>query len=240
MKIKNAIRVGIMQPYFLPYVGYFQLMQKCDVFVLYDDVQFTKKGWINRNYLGTTKNIPWPVSLPTFSSKTDALIRDKVIAPEFRPDSILSRIDNEYRSSFQIRKSESELLESILKNKEKNLFEFLKYSIIETAKMLNLDATRVVISSEIGDFTHLKGQSKVLAILKELNAYSYLNPISGQHLYSSDHFEANGIQLEFLEPRIPLSSKCNNQALSIFHDLITQGTEQTIDDVLLGGISFGN
>jgi hypothetical protein len=240
VKTGKPIRVGIMQPYFLPYMGYFQLIQKCDVFVLYDDIQFTKKGWISRNYLGNNDNLPWSVSLPTLASKTDTLIRDKVIAFEYKPDSILSRIDNEYGSSFRDHKAESELLQLILKNEEKNLFSFLKYSLMETVKFLNLDSTQLVISSEIGDFTHLKGESKVLAILKELNASSYLNPISGQHLYNSDHFEANGILLEFLEPLIPVSSKFDGQALSIFHSLLTQGTEKTIEGVLLGGISCGN
>ena len=240
MKTGKSIRVGIMQPYFLPYVGYFQLIQKCDIFVLYDDIQFTKRGWVSRNYLGSNERIRWTVSLPTVASKTETLIRDKVIAFEYKPDSILSRIDNEYGSSFRIHKQESELLQLILKNKERNLFDFLKYSVVETAKFLNLDKTQIVISSEIGDFTHLKGESKVLAILKELNAHSYLNPISGEHLYNFDYFKTNGIMLEFLEPLIPASSKCDDQALSIFHALITQGTEKTINDTSLGGISIRN
>ena len=42
-------KLGVMQPYFLPYIGYFQLIEAADVFVVYDNIKYTKKGWINRN-----------------------------------------------------------------------------------------------------------------------------------------------------------------------------------------------
>jgi len=236
MKVEKSIRVGIMQPYFLPYLGYFQLIQKCDVFVLYDDIQFTKKGWISRNYLGSESSLPWAVSIPTLAAKTETLIRDKVIAPEYKPQSIMARVDNNYQNGVRIRKSERELLHSILDNSEKNLFQFLKHSIVKTAKFLDLNNTQFVISSDIGDFTHLKSESKVLAILSELKAKSYLNPVSGQHLYDSEHFLSAGIKLEFFDPFIPSSSKFDDQPLSIFHALMTQGSEKTIQEVSLGGV----
>jgi len=57
------MRVGIMQPYFLPYIGYFQLINLCDKFVIYDDIQFTKRGWINRNRI-LARGQPLTVTIP--------------------------------------------------------------------------------------------------------------------------------------------------------------------------------
>lgn len=235
---ENALRVGIMQPYFLPYLGYFQLIQKCDIFVLYDDVQFTKKGWISRNYLRSSANAAWSISLPTLASKTETLIREKKIAQEFAPDSIFSRIQNDYGRNLNFQ-AERDLLWKILSKKEKNLFRFLKSSITETLQFLDFGNPQILTSSEIGDFTGFKGESKVIAILSKLGAHSYLNPISGQNLYNTETFLASGIFLEFFKPSIPDSYLCGNQPLSIFHGLITQGREQTKRDSFLGGIVDG-
>ena len=55
------MKVAIMQPYFLPYIGYLQLLNSVDKFILYDDIEYTKKGWINRNRIVDGEIITLPL-----------------------------------------------------------------------------------------------------------------------------------------------------------------------------------
>src|SRR6476646_4989685 len=86
------LRAGIMQPYFFPYIGYFQLIEAVDLFIVYDEIKYTKKGWINRNrMLVNGRDVLF--SLP-LKNASDALnICEREIAPAFDSDALLTRIE---------------------------------------------------------------------------------------------------------------------------------------------------
>jgi hypothetical protein len=219
------MKIAIMQPYFFPYVGYFKLLAQVDKFVIYDDVQFTKKGWINRNYLSSSSG-PWLFSIPVVNASAIELIRDKRIAPEYSRSKLISRIEQNYHKLTSREKMAQ--VSNIINFDSDNLFEYIEFSLREMSKELNLEINRVIPSSSLGDFRMFKGQEKVLQICKSLNADTYINPVGGKSLYDIDSFETNGIQLIFQEPNQPqlVNPTEEIQQYSFLHDYLTMGDEE--------------
>lgn len=189
-----------MQPYFLPYLGYFQLIGCVDRFVVYDDVEFTKKGWIHRNrFLLQGEPRGFTVNL---RADSDFLpVNRRTIAPEFRK--------SRHRVLRQIRESYGRcegfdwaypLVERCFLCDEENLFEFLHSSIRGVRDDLGL-GTEVVISSSLGIAPGLRGKERIWAICQALNANEYVNPEGGEKLYDRAAFRERSVELRFLRHR---------------------------------------
>lgn len=191
------MRLGIMQPYFFPYLGYFQLMAHVDTFVVYDNIEYTKKGWINRNrFVADGKIQPFTVNLRKASDSLP--INRREIAPEF--DKNRHRILRQIRAAYGQCSNFTEafpLVEECFTCNERNLFSFLYFSIERIHAYLGLSSHLVVASDVNIDHTLRKSQ-KVMAICSALHCESYINPESGRHLYDKLEFGKQGIQLEFL------------------------------------------
>jgi hypothetical protein len=213
------MRVSIMQPYFLPYIGYFQLINASDLFVIYDDVQFTKRGWINRNRI-YTKNQTINFTIPCKSAPEKTVIRDKVISPNFNRRKLLTTLSNNLRQNPHFNAEVNELLSVILLHNDDNLFKYTHNSVLEIANFLGIKKKKIVISSNLGDFSQLRSQEKVIAICRELNASVYLNPISGIGLYESASFRDNGIILHSFEAKVAIPlAKSENSPPSIIQTI---------------------
>jgi hypothetical protein len=193
------MRVAIMQPYFLPYIGYFQLMAAVDRFVLYDNIKYTKKGWINRNQLlqgegGAVFSIP-------LKAGSDALdVRERRLADGLVPQKLLDRFEGAYGKAPHWH-SVKPVLSRILNFDDRNLFGFIANSLREICAYIAIE-TPVVVSSTLPIDHALKAQEKVLAICRHLQADCYLNTIGGRTLYDCDVFNARGIELRFLQSRL--------------------------------------
>src|SRR5215831_15462166 len=125
-----------MQPYFLPYIGYFQLISAVDVFVLYDNIEYTKKGWINRNRL--LKNGRDQVFTIPLKNDSDYLhIHQRQISPEFRRDKILNQINEAYRRAPYF-SCVSPIVESIVGCEDRNLFEYLYNSLRQICRYVGI------------------------------------------------------------------------------------------------------
>lgn len=185
-----------MQPYFSPYIGYFQLINSVDTFIIYDNIQYTKKGWINRNrFLLDGKEALFSISLKKDSDYLD--VRDRLISSEFNRKKLLNKIYMAYKKSCSF-EDVFPLFEKIISNNEMNLFEYIYFSIIEICSYLNIE-TKIVKSSDI-DINHsLKSQDKVISLCRKMEATTYLNPIGGQSLYSKEYFKECGISLNFIK-----------------------------------------
>jgi hypothetical protein len=189
-------KVAIMQPYFFPYVGYFQLISCVDQFVVYDNIQYTKKGWVTRNrFLQNGKDALF--SLPIKASSDFLDIRDKRISSDFSHDKFLNRMREAYRRA-PLFEQVFPLLERIVRQDESNLFNYLFNSISEVCRYLAID-TEIVVSSQLPIDHSLPGKDRVLAICRLLGADVYVNPIGGQALYMKAEFAARGIGLQFLK-----------------------------------------
>ncbi len=193
-RIFEYMRVVIMQPYLLPYIGYFQLIKNSDVFVLADEYQYTKKGWINRNRaILNNKLETFTVPVSTIGTQ----IREKKISSIESNRSLYRRIKQSYSKAPNAHIVDSKLKE-VLESEEELLFPFIEKSIKSVCEILEID-TRIVRLSELDNDKKLSGVERVVDITQSLGATTYLNPEGGQELYRSQFFRSNGIELEFLQ-----------------------------------------
>jgi hypothetical protein len=190
--------VAIMQPYFLPYIGYYQLIAAVDMFVVYDNIKYTKKGWINRNRI-LLSGADAMFSLP-LKKDSDALkVVERELAADFNRDKLLNQFNGAYARAPYFAQT-FPLLERIVRNEERNLFGFIHQSIVETCAYLGI-GTKIWTSSEIDVDHALKAQDKVIALSRALGASCYINAMGGIDLYDRDAFRAQGIELQFLRAK---------------------------------------
>lgn len=191
-----ALKVGIMQPYFLPYIGYFQLIAAVDEFVLYDNIKYTKKGWINRNRF-LQNHVEAIFSLPLKKDSDSLDICNRELWSEFNRESLINQLKGSYQRAPYFELTQP-LIEKILRHSEPNLFLFLYNSIVQVCAHLCI-TTKLTVSSTISVDPELRAQDKVIALCKKLGANSYVNAIGGRDLYSKEQFFANGIELNFIK-----------------------------------------
>ncbi len=193
------MKVAIMQPYLLPYIGYFQLIAAVDIFVVYDNIQYTKKGWINRNRL-LQNGAAVLFSVPLKKASDHLFVCERVLAESFNADKLLRQFAGAYRRApyFQ---STFALLETVLQYNERNLFDFLYHALLQTCQHLGI-RTDIRISSTLPIAHDLIGQNKVLALCAATGATTYLNAIGGQELYNKIDFAQHNITLQFLKAKM--------------------------------------
>lgn len=191
-------KIGIMQPYFLPYIGYFQLMKMVDEFVIYDNIQFTKKGWIHRNRMLQQGKDEY-FTLPLKKDSDYLNVNQRFLAETFMADKtkLINRIQNNYKKAPYFQEA-FPVIQSVFEYDNTNLFDFIYHSILRIREYLDID-TPITISSNIGVDHDLKGKDKVLALVKALKGTHYINPIGGQTLYNPSEFQEKGIELYFFK-----------------------------------------
>ena len=187
-----------MQPYFVPYIGYWQLLAAVDRFVVYDNIEYTKKGWINRNrFLRNGGDAPF--TLPLKKGSDFLHVRERSLADDFNPATLLNPFREAYRKAPHF-DDVFPLIETIVTAAPKNLFDYLLHSLRATAAYLEI-STPIVVSSTVPIDHSLKSGEKVLAMCGALGANRYLNTIGGRTLYAADAFAAAGVELKFIQTR---------------------------------------
>ncbi|OUR90536.1 hypothetical protein A9Q81_18790 [Gammaproteobacteria bacterium 42_54_T18] len=192
------MKLAIMQPYFIPYIGYFQLINAVDQFIIYDDIQYTKKGWVNRNRVLVNHKDAY-ITLPLKKDSDYADIRDRCLAESWglERDKILNRLMANYKKAPYFEETYPPI-EGILLFDKVNLFEYLLHSLKVILGHLNIH-TPIIISSDVNVDKTLKSQEKVIAICRKMNASNYINPIGGTCLYNKNNFNQQNIELHFLK-----------------------------------------
>ncbi len=191
--------VAIMQPYFFPYIGYFQLINAVDEFIIYDNIKYTKKGWINRNrVLNHGSDVVFSLPLKKASDALD--IRERELAAEFNGHKLLNQLRGLYRKAPQY-EPVMELVQSVLMESDRNLFRFLRNSVEKTCRFLGI-STPLITSSTLDIDHSLQSQDKVIALCQSVESTTYINPIGGVELYSRSEFSRSGIKLAFLRSAV--------------------------------------
>lgn len=191
------MKLGIMQPYFLPYLGYWQLMNAVDTYIVYDDVNYIKRGRINRNNIlinGVSKQINLILNEVSQNKHINQIFIDN---NEIQVRKLISKIQMAY-SKAPYFSEVFPLLERIFLQKEDNLAKYLYNSFKIITEYLNIK-TKIVLSSDLNKDCSLKGKYKIISICKLLGADEYYNSVGGMELYDKDEFAANGIKLSFLK-----------------------------------------
>jgi len=201
------MRVGIMQPYFLPYIGYFQLISAVDIFIVYDNIKYTKKGWINRNRL-LLNDADAIFTVPLKNDSDSLYICERYLSKNFNRDKLLNQFIGAY-SPAPFFDEIYLLLERIIKFDNPNLFCFLYNSLQELLDYLDI-GVELIISSEVPIDHTLTSEKKVIALSNAMKADTYINPIGGVSLYSWAHFRDSGLDLKFLKPNHIVYKQFNN------------------------------
>lgn len=203
------MKLGIMQPYFMPYIGYWQLMNLVDRYVIYDDVNFIKGGWINRNRI-LVSGIPKYFNVPMLGASPNLRINEvRVDHNEAVIRKNLRILEAAYRKApyYDI---VYPMLEEILWCGEDNIAKYIEHSFRVICKYLDIE-TELVVSSDLDKDNTLKRQDKVIAICRLLGATEYYNAIGGQELYSYEVFREHGLQLNFVETKDIVYQQFDNE-----------------------------
>lgn len=191
------MKVGIMQPYFLPYIGYFQLINAVDKYIIYDDVNYIKRGWINRNNI-LCNGQPHLFTISLKASSQNKLINQIEIADDF--NKFIKTVEMSYSKASHFEET-YKILNNIIKYPNKNLAIFISNSIIEICRYLGIK-TEIILSSDIKKDNGLRGQEKIIEICKNVGADTYINAIGGIELYDKMKFSEENINLYFIKPDI--------------------------------------
>jgi len=217
------MKIAVMQPYLFPYLGYFQLVNYVDIFVFFDDVNYIKKGYINRNTIELPDGRKHQFTLPIKKASQNTLIKDVELSKH--SNKILETIESAYKKREYFKETISLVRKVLNPNIEyqepqyEHLSQVIEYSVKSIASHLNIK-TGFYLSSDLQKRDDLKGQDKILEICRLLGAKTYVNPIGGFDLYDNEKFESNGVKIEFLE-------YFGENKLSVIDVLMKNGKEQT-------------
>ncbi|CAG5004430.1 hypothetical protein DYBT9275_03369 [Dyadobacter sp. CECT 9275] len=194
--------IGIMQPYIFPYIGYFQLIRAVDKFVIYDDVNFINKGWINRNRILVSGEAHL-FTIPLKDASQNKLIREVELARDTSwKKKFLKTLQQSYQKAPNYPKV-FPLLEEIVHLEAETIAELTVYALIKLCNYMDLK-TEIIPSSSVYNNTSLKAQERILDICRQENATGYINAIGGMELYDKQKFGEAGIRLEFIKS-LPVS-----------------------------------
>ncbi len=207
------MKIAIMQPYFFPYLGYFQLINSVDEFVIYDNIEFTKKGWINRNRI-LVNGSDAKITLPLKKGSDFLHINERYLSETWDVDrkKMLNRITESYRKATYF-KEVYPIVEECIMYDDRNLFNFILHSLQSIVQYLDIH-TRFILSSSIPINNQLKSSDKVKEICKQRKADIYINPIGGTELYNKEDFKKNNLELKFHNMNNFVYSQFDNEFIS--------------------------
>ena len=226
------MNVAIMQPYFLPYIGYYQLINAVDEFILLDDVTFIKQGYINRNYI-LSQGRKLQINILVNSISSNKLINEHSVNdnPTWKKK-IIKTIKQNYSKAPYFNET-IPLFEDIILNNEKKLSDYLQYQIINICEYLNI-GTKITRCSSIDYNKELIGESKLIDICQKKLANKYINAIGGIELYKNEVFKQNNIFIEFIKKNNITYNQFDNEfidSLSII-DLIMFNSKDELEILL--------
>ncbi len=229
------MKLGIMQPYFLPYLGYFQLISLVDEFCLLENVNYIKKGWINRNKVLVQQNEFW-ITIPLKDASQNKKINELEINDITNWQKKMIKTVSENYSRYQSKKEGLEIVNFLLEGAEGNLSAFLGQTLKKIGSVLG---TKTILSSSSNlrsEVTAQEGQKKIINICKEKNAKSYVNAPGGKNLYNYEEFKKENLDLCFLKPFQFEEFEHTEMNLSILHFFCKYGLKKVKEAVSVGKI----
>ena len=197
--------IAIMQPYLFPYIGYFQMLNGVDYFVSGENVQFIKKGWINRNRI-LVNNEARLITLPLIKDSTYLDINKRYFENDsLGKDKMLRAIHNAYHKASNF-KDCYQLVEEILNFSNYNVAAYIHNSFKEICSYLDIK-TPLLILSELDPPPEMNSQDLIIHVCKGLKADRYINAIGGMELYSDKKFRENDLTLRFIKTKESLKYK---------------------------------
>lgn len=213
---------AIMQPYLLPYIGYFQLMCAADVFVFLDDVQYIDRGWVNRNRIGIDGRAAWLTMPVRKAGRTLAINQRSYLLDEATIGRATRRVASAYATAPH-HEAALGLFREVLQGPDANVAAFNARQLQLVARALGIDC-RFEWASGVAPPDGLRGQDRILDLCRRVGATHYVNAIGGMALYDPTTFDESGIRLSFLATRAPPATLAGDELhLSILDGLMHRG-----------------
>lgn len=225
-------KVAIMQPYVFPYLGYFQLIQAVDTFVFYDDVNFIKQGWINRNKI-LVNNDARLFTIPVKNVSSFEEIRNtEVNHQNFKlwKKKFLKTIIQNYNRAPYFENTQS-IIEKVLNEDLHSISDYAIKSIQITLEYLGLRKNTLISSIHFSETKGIEKAERILKICNMLSASHYINPSGGRDLYNKDFFKEKGVKLSFINNTLPTYRQFENEfvaGLSIIDLLMFNSKEELV------------
>lgn len=214
----------------MPYIGYFQLMKAVDKYVVYDDVNYIKGGWANRNHiLINGEKEMFTVTLQKASQ--NKLFNEIVIGDDFKK--LMKTLQMNYSRAINFDQT-MVLMERIISFPNKQLAVFIANSFREILSYLSVE-TEILMSSEIPKDNSLRGKDKIIQICEILGADTYYNAVGGKNLYDQEEFREHGITLNFVDSLPQVYSQLHTRefvsGLSMI-DVLMNNTKDKVNSLL--------
>jgi len=193
------MKLANMQPYFFPYLGYYSLIQKTDQFILFDDVQFIRHGWIERNRILKPAEGWQYVSVPLEKFSLGTKINQVVISSKEDWRNRIFRQLEHYKKRSPYYQKALEVISASFDISTDSIVELNKNILLETCKYIEIPLNIQIFSEmnlEIESVTH-PGEW-ALNISKALNATKYINPTGGSEIFQKEQFDRAGIGIDFM------------------------------------------
>jgi hypothetical protein len=231
------MKIAIMQPYFMPYIGYFQLINAVDKFVIYDDVNYINKGWINRNQI-LINNKPSIITVPLKGASQNKKINEIFVSSDEKWKSkMLRTIELSYKKA-PFFNEVFLLFQNILNSNYQTISQLNLQSIKLICNYLSLNTT-LDLSSNLYNNQIFAGQQRILDICIKENINQYINPIGGFDLYDKTYFEKSGVNINFIKSNPVIYKQYTDEFvpwLSILDVLMFNGKVKT--KVILNNFSL--
>lgn len=231
------MKVAIMQPYFFPYIGYFNLIAACDMFISLDSVQYINRGFVNRNRI-VQQNSIYTFTVPLISSPRNYSINQRMIAPEFEvfKKKFVRQLETAYKKAPFFEET-MELIQSVLNSTERNLARICEKTILAVMEKIGLHK-KILTASQLqsqSPVNALRGQEQIINLVKLVKGTHYINLMGGVDLYNKDEFLCHSIKLSFIKPLLPFYKQKNKEfipGLSIM-DVLMFNSPQEIFNMTL-------
>jgi hypothetical protein len=198
--MEKGTRLMMLQPGYLPWIGFFEQAYRTDSFVVYDDAQFTKQDWRNRNQIKGPKGRAEYITVPVKKSPVETPIREIEISYEQGWVKRHLNLLRQYYSRAPYFEMHAPGLFAIISKKYRFLIDLDMELTRALLKALKIE-TRIVMSSSLK--TPVRGKQRLLAVCQEMGATYCYNGKAGEQLYSKAEFMAHGVHLEFQDFKCP-------------------------------------
>lgn len=205
------MKVAIMQPYVFPYLGYFQLIHSVDTFIFYDDVNFIKRGWVNRNRILVNGN-EYLFTVPCIKPSQNRWINETLVDyqnPELKKASTTFHQSYKKAPNYEVI---APLFDSFFSPQLADIASLAIHSVISVCEYLDIKKDFKVSSEQNYANNSLERADRLIDITKKEGSHQYVNAIGGMEIYNKEYFQSKGVSLQFLKPKL----KTYKQATSTF------------------------
>lgn len=208
------MKVALMQPYFFPYIGYFQLIHAVDEFVIFDNAQYIRRGWMNRNRILNAQKEAVYINVPVQKAHRETKIKDIVINNNINwKENIFDQLNYYQKAPYY--PEIIDFLHECLNNKESNLSQFNTMLLKKVCKLLGIKTNITILSTDLPTVREANVADEWgVKVSKALNATVYINAIGGIEFYDQQKYMANGLDIQFIKPMLKPYKQFNNDFIS--------------------------